>query len=226
MLNDHDAKAALESFFFRSLPKDVFDEILRHSRVVVFDAGDILFRQGEPATAVYAVLTGLVKLKIDERDGNEVVVETIPAGTSFAEALVFQPTPYPVSAEALAASRVLVAPNKVVKRVLEENPKAFGPILASTYAHLHRLVRQIERLKSSTGAQRLAQYLLALSDQEDRQSFVLPMEKKTLASLLGMKPETLSRSIRRLEDHGVSVTGQTVRISDRAALQHVAGFND
>jgi CRP/FNR family transcriptional activator FtrB len=55
--------------------------------------------------------------------------------------------------------------------------------------------------------------------------FRLPMEKKALASLLGMRPENLSRSFAELADLGVAVVGSKVTISDMAALTELARPN-
>ena len=222
MLMPADIKRARTSIFFGSLPDIVFDEIMQKSRVVQLGVGDALFHQGEPAGAIFAVLDGLVKLTVDQRDGSEVVVETFGAGASFAEALAFGQSPYPVSGFALVDSRVLVAPSRAVKTVVQDNPDSFGAILAATYAHMHQLVRQIEQLKSKSGLERLGRYILARADiAGSTKAIEIPIEKKVLASLLGMKPETLSRAFRRLRDHGVVVEGPVIQLKDRAALQRL-----
>ncbi|MND04697.1 transcriptional activator FtrB [compost metagenome] len=48
-------------------------------------------------------------------------------------------------------------------------------------------------------------------------------DRKTLASLLGMTPENLSRTIAQFRDRGVVVSGRLVSILDIAALAAFAG---
>jgi CRP/FNR family transcriptional activator FtrB len=52
--------------------------------------------------------------------------------------------------------------------------------------------------------------------------FKLPIEKKALANLLGMRPENLSRSFGELADLGVEVDGAKVTIVNMAALTEFA----
>ncbi len=204
-----------KTLFFGALPERQLTEILAKSRIIEAAADEVLFRQGEPAQAIYAVLDGLVKLEVGRRDGQDVLVETFHAGASFAEALAFSGAPYPVTAVAIMPSRVLVAPSHSVQQCVLDDPEAFGAILSATYAHLHRFVRQIEELKGNSALERLARYILAMSEQaEQLQSFELPYEKQVLASVLGIKPESLSRAFRRLAEHGVLTEGRSITLQD------------
>lgn len=215
-----DMAKARSTVFFGSLPDTVFESLFRQSHILRFESGQVLFHQGEPADALYAVLDGLIKLSVGSRDGDEVVVEIFQAGTSFAETLAFKEVPYPVTATALLNSRVLAVPKRAVQSILNRDPATVSAILAATYTHLHKLIRQIEQLKSSSGQQRVAQYILALAEAgSDCPEFPLPCKKQELASLLGIKPETLSRIFRRLESCGVSVDGNQVRLHDLDLLR-------
>ncbi|QMU58851.1 MAG: cyclic nucleotide-binding domain-containing protein [Boseongicola sp.] len=222
MLAKSDVEAAKTAIFFGSLPPPVFDAILQRSRIIEVKAGQTLFHQGENAAAIFAVLNGMIKLTVTKRDGEEVVVETFAAGSSFAEALAFERSPYPVSAAALVDSRILMAPSGAVRAAVHDNPDAFSAILAATYRHLHHLVRQIEQLKSDSGLERLGHYILARSEVAQFPNEVeIPVEKKVLASLLGMKPETLSRAFKRMREHGVKVDGPIIRLDDPSALRRL-----
>ncbi len=47
---------------------------------VVFSDGETLFRQGDPGEALYIVITGLLKIAINQRDGSEKVIGEIRPG--------------------------------------------------------------------------------------------------------------------------------------------------
>jgi CRP/FNR family transcriptional activator FtrB len=70
--------------------------------------------------------------------------------------------------------------------------------------------------------ERLANFLLGCDQQNGGTgTFRLVIEKRTLASLLGMTPENLSRAFGTLAKYGIVVNGQEVRIerpSDLIAL--------
>jgi CRP/FNR family transcriptional regulator, transcriptional activator FtrB len=85
------------------------------------------------------------------------------------------------------------------------------------------VVRHAKGLKLRSSRERLGSYILRQSYLAGNvPSFVLPVEKRLLASYLGMTPENLSRALRSLEDSGVKVDGQRIIITDRAALTALA----
>ena len=218
-LSEIDIAALQETVFFGSLPEDMFDELVAQSHVVTLDVGQILFQEGEAATAVYAVLEGLVKLTMGRPDGREVMVEMFHKGSSFAEALALSDAIYPVSAATIVESRVLAVPILAVQRTLRTTPDSFKAILSATYRHLHALVRQIEELKGNSGLDRVARYILArIAVDQGQAEMEIPFDKKVLAAYLGIKPESLSRAFRRLQGHGVRVEKGRVIVTDVAAL--------
>lgn len=185
-------------------------------------SGETLFIQGEVSEAVFCVTTGLVKLTRHQSDGSEAVIDVFQPGQSFAEALAFRADRYPATAVSLVNSTVFVAPSSVVREVIRENPEAFPAILAGAYAHLHQLVHQIESLKANSSLERIAQYIIAATESSTgSEAAELPFEKRVLASLLGMKPETLSRQFKRLEPHGVALNGRRIVVRDRKALRRL-----
>ncbi len=208
--------------FFGSLPKEVFNFITERSEIVDLDGGQTLFNQGELSDAVFCVVAGLIKLTRHQSDGDEAVIDVFQPGQSFAEALAFRADRYPASAVSLVNSSVFVAPSSVVQTAIQNNPEAFPAILAGAYAHLHQLVHQIESLKANSSLERLARYIIAATESSrDSDAAELPFEKQVLASLLGMKPETLSRQFKRLEPHGVVLNRRHIILRDRKALMRL-----
>lgn len=219
-LQKPDIAIAQKSAFFGSMPADLLNTLIKDCSVVALAEGQPLFSQGDPAKSVYAVLDGMVKLTRSLPNGDDVIVEVFHPGESFAEALAFKKAVYPVGAVALLDCRILAVPNEAVISEISARPESFGAILGATYSHLHRLLVQIEELKSTSGHRRLARYILAKAKLDRGKTVAeLPFEKKVLAALLGIKPETLSRAFRRLEAYGLVVDGRTARVTDLTALR-------
>jgi CRP-like cAMP-binding protein len=181
--------------------------------------GDVLFTQGEPATAFYVVLDGWVKLYRLTAAGDEAVVGVFTRGDSFAEAVCFTNSDYPVNAEAVTESRLLSVTARNLAGRIRRTPEIGLAMLASTSQHLHMLVRQIEELKAYTGAQRLAEFLVSLAPVEQGPcTIALPYEKTLIAGRLGMKPESLSRAFQRIRSVGVHIDHDLARVADVALL--------
>ena len=85
------------------------------------------------------------------------------------------------------------------------------------------LVRTIKSHKLRAPLVRLANYLLVQQRRQGGGSVLrLPLQKRMLASLLGMTPENLSRSFAALSEHGVRVDGPLVTIARPAVLARLA----
>ena len=221
----HEAQKAIarQSLLLKSLPDHHTDKLLSHAIWRRYDRGETIFLQEEEAKAVHVVLAGWVKLFRMAPTGAEAVVSVFTRGESFGEAVALRNVPYPVSAEAVSACEVMHIPSPVLLSLMREDPEIGVSILASTFTHLHSLVAQLEQLKAQTGAQRVAEFLINLADQDTGGCEVdLPYDKMLIAGRLGMKPESLSRAFSRLKPLGVKINRNHAEIDDIDALRDYA----
>jgi CRP-like cAMP-binding protein len=212
-------QALASSHLFSALSDAQLERVRRHSHITDMVEGESLFFQGDTATSFYLVLTGRIKLFRVSPDGKEKVVEIIEAGASFAEALMFMDEPnYPVTATALAPSRVIVINNRDFKAMLRESIDSCFLILGSMSYRLRGLIHEIDALSLDTGTVRTISYLLHQAPP-DVTSFELKVAKSVIASRLSVKPETFSRILKSLHERGiVSIDGRNVTIHDREAM--------
>lgn len=202
--DDDDVAAA--SILLSKLPPEIVDTLLGLSSVRVFERGRSIFQRGDPATSVFVVLEGWVKLSRTAENGTETIVGVFTKGESFGEAAALEGNKYPVAAEAVSGCRLVDIPAVHIIEMIEARPELWRAMLAATFKHLQELVGQVEQLKAKTGAQRVAQFLLSLCQCEAGSCAVaLPYEKGVIAGRLGLKPESLSRAFTRLKECGVKI---------------------
>lgn len=214
---------ASNSLLLSSIPDDLTDVILRKAQTRKFTRGQMIFSQGEPATSVFIVMTGWVKLFRVPPNGAEAVMGVFTQGRSFGEAAAFKGDAYPVSAEAVTDATLIQVSVSHLLDLMSARPEVCTAILASTFVHLHGLVSQIEQLKARTGPQRLAEFLLSLTTgTKEECSVTLPYDKALIAGRLGMKPESLSRAFAKLRKVGVSVDRNAANIESIAELEKYA----
>ncbi len=220
MLEIGDLATAREAVLFASLPRELADSILQRASTKSYRRGETIFLQGDPALSLFVVLDGWVKLFRITQTGAEAVVGVFTKGRSFGEAVAFDGGAYPVSAEAVTDSRLLLVRAGLLSSMMRERPEIALAIVSSTFKHLHGLVAQVEQLKAHTGAQRVAEFLLELCTAETGAcTITLPYDKTLIAGRLGMQPPSLSRAFNRLEEHGVTITQNQARIADVGALR-------
>ena len=207
----------------RSLPDKHVEPLLARAVLRRYSRGETLFIQNEETTGIHLVLEGWVKLYRVAPNGSEAVVSVFTKGESFGEAVALQGGRYPVSSEAATDCTLFVLPASVLVSLMHEDPDVAISMLASTFHHLHALVVELEQLKAHTGAQRVAEFLLTLCQNENGGCRVtLPYEKVLIAGRLGMKPESLSRAFGRLKPHGVRIDKNHANIADVARLEGFA----
>jgi len=205
---------------FARLPDDEMIELMAVVRRETWRKGDLIFREADPMERLYVVLAGWVTLYRDTPDGQRAVLRVLGPGESFAEAAIFLHGNYPATAEAAQDAELVSIDQVSFERLLARSPRIAAGIIASLSMHLHALTVEVEQLKTRTGEERLAAFLLSCcqGDRQETSTFDLPYDKWLIAQRLGMQPESLSRNLSRLASQGVSVDRNRVTIDDPVFL--------
>ena len=173
----------------------------------------VLFRRGDTPDGVYVLLSG--QLALDVGNGGEAdsaVIEVVRPKSLLGLPPVLLRRPSLMTARALEASEVMCIAAAPFRDLLEADARLGLVMLASLAREFRSVVHQLAEMKRRTAAQRLGCYLLALAhEQGGAREVVLPCDKRTLASRLGMTPEHLSRAFAVLRARGVS-SGHSRRI--------------
>lgn len=208
---------------FRGLKSGTVEHIVAPAPVVILRAHEILFRQGDPATAFFIVIEGWVKLYRNTAAGDETVIHTSTKGDSFAVSVALSGNRFPTTAEAVSDARVVRVPADHIVRCVRKNPDIALAMIASASEHLQHLMEQVEQLKAQSGVQRVAEFLASLAPVDHGSCVIaLPFDKILIAARLGLKPESLSRAFAKLRSIGVVVHASHVTVSEVAKLRQLA----
>jgi CRP-like cAMP-binding protein len=111
--------------------------------------------------------------------------------------------------------------------MIEQDSELAGRFLVHALRDLHGLQAEICQLKLYSSTQRLACYLLELTDGSDTTParFVLPLEKRYIAAKIGCSQENLSRAFATLRRLGVESQRGVVVIRDIAGLKACASVS-
>ena len=156
--------------------------------------GDVLFKEGDPPSALYLVLRGRVAIAITNPiDHRESVVALMEQGDLFGEMGMLDDGPRSASARALEPTTMLAVPYDVVLSIFDDNPKLLWNV---TRLLAQRIRTTDEALADSvfldvTG--RTAKRLLELADCVDR--FTLPGTQEELAGMVGASRERVNKAI-------------------------------
>lgn len=189
-----------------------------------FKRGQIIFSEGEAASAFYLVVYGRVKVYKVSPEGKEQVLHIIDAAEPFGEVPVFSGHSFPASAAALENCQTLVFPRSSFLELLRREPSLAMNMLGLLSRRLVRFTRLVEELSLKEVPARLASYLLYLKDKTGGSSEVeLDIPKNVLSALLGSVPETVSRMLNRMATEGlISIEGRRISILDIQGVQDYA----
>lgn len=221
----HTVRETLKRLFhFRLLNDEQLDALAAISTIHKFRAGELIFCQGEEATAFYIVLSGKVQIYKLSREGKEMILHLFGPGSIFAETPVFSGIPqYPANSLCLEDSEVLSVQGAAFRELVRQYPDIALNLLGVMARKLHEFSELIEDLSLRTVDSRLAKYLLSLSEHSPDKA-VIYIRKKTLAAILGTIPETLSRAFKKMSEQGlIAVEDNRIHLLDRPKLAELAG---
>lgn len=208
--------------FFVGLPQRTLENLVQEAIWKEYDAGEIIFLEGERTTGLYYLHSGWVKVVKSNPSGREQVLRFMEPGETFNEIIVFANLPNPATAIALETAGIWLLPRQTLTRVLRENPD-FAQLaianMAERVLHLITLVADLS-LRPVTG--RLARLLLkdAVDGVLIRPRWYTQTE---LAARLGTVPDVVQRALRQLENDGlIRVERQQIHIVDGTALAEIA----
>jgi CRP/FNR family transcriptional regulator, dissimilatory nitrate respiration regulator len=180
------------------------------------DAGDYLFRQGDPAHGFYIVQKGSINVHRANAAGKEQVIHVFRAGESLAEAALATESGYPADARAVESCVVLLVQKPGFMTLLRRHPELALKILASMAIHLRIVVGQLEDMMLKDFETRLVNWLVTRCPDAQSTapaSIKLSMSKRVLAAELGTGSETLSRTLQKFRQQNlIAVKGSLITV--------------
>lgn len=209
---------------FAELDENQLERVLDHTRLARLDPEAHLFEQDQPATDIYLLESGRIKLSRISPEGQEKVIHLVAPGNTFAEAVLFSGMArYPVTAIALNACRVYCIDLQTYSGILHESIDACFAVMARLSRRLHEHVAEIDRLTLHNATFRVIAYLLDQIPEDHGgpdTEIRLDIPKHVIAARVSITPETLSRTFSRLQKQGwLSVQDNLIVMHDLERLR-------
>ena len=189
-----------------------------------FVQGDILFREGEPATHAFVLQQGRIRLlkrvRMVERS-----VSVLRQGDLFGEGALLDAALRLSTAVALSDGVMLALDRTALREVVESHPAVAQRILAQLVRRLRDAEDQIEVLMLRDTQSKVVSALLKMAQARgavSEGSVELPLSPVDLSSRVGLDVETVKRTVQRLRDQQyLRIVGERVEIPDVEALRRL-----
>jgi CRP/FNR family transcriptional regulator len=208
---------------FEGLDRAYLDTLARIAHSMRLDKAQPVFWAGDDGKGFYLVQSGRVKIFRTSFSGKEQILHVFGFGEAFGEVAVFAGDKFPASAVTLEPSELLFFPRDAFRRLLAREPDLALQMLALLSKRLRAFVNKVEELSLKEVPARLASHFLLLAAASRAEIFELDLSKTELSKYLGTIPETLSRTLKKMEDQGlISGNGARIEIVDRSGLVEIA----
>jgi len=191
----------------------------------IYQRGQTLFYEGNPALAVYCIKSGSVRLSRMTRGGGEIVIGTRSAGeiVGFRAAIAGQP--YGLTAVTTAPSRICAIPRDVFVEMVTNSPTLALELLRLLSIRSRATEGQLISRAHEPVVARTVRLLLATHGQQDADAQrpveqLAGLSREEMALLIGTTRETLSRTLHSLAERGlVEVSPSRLRVLNMEALR-------
>jgi CRP-like cAMP-binding protein len=194
-----------------------------------YPPGATLCVEGDPATHVFILLHGWVKVLSAGDDGREPILALRGAGDIVGEVAGQTTGVRNATMQAIVAVRALIVGYDRFSSFLDTHPggsRAYRHALTYRWRNAEAMLRLHA---VANGAQRLAGLLLALAERLGGQpdgviEIALPLSQDELASLAGTSRATVARALNGWRKRGLIRTGQRrITLTDVPGLRTAAG---
>lgn len=216
---------------FASAPRSVVEKASQWARIHRYQPDEIIFHRGDPPEQLGFILEGRVKAIRPISPKREVIMGIFGSGEVIGEVAVLENIPYPASVYPLKPTSLILLPGSAYLGMLREDPEfAIGSLRELAL----RIFYFEHRVYGNAGQAefRLARLLFGLMVKEgwregDHLLFSLPFSRKELASLTGLRLETITRLFSHWKEKGwIEEERSIVRITDKRWLMETASLDE
>ncbi|HOG45574.1 MAG TPA: Crp/Fnr family transcriptional regulator [Anaerolineae bacterium] len=204
--------------YFGRLSAPTLADVAGRASLRSYARRELILLEGEPAQAVYFVVSGQVRVYKVSAGGREQVLDRLGPGAALNLVPVLDGAPNPASATAANAVTLCAIPRDDFLAAIRHYPPLAEAVLADLATRLRRFAALVEDLSFRTVRARLARLLLRQAAQPGRR-----FTQAEMAAELGTVRDVVGRLMAELQDEGlVAVERHRIIVKDRPALEAMA----
>jgi len=190
-----------------------------------YKAGETVFMQDDPCKGLYIVESGMIAVRKIDSEGRTAVIRLGYPGDSLGYRPLLAKENHRASAEVAKDSRVCFLNTKTTWQLISNNPALGMRFLERTAKALGEVESRFFEVAALSVRVRLVHLLILLRDKcgsiSDDGTLVLelPLTRQDLASMIGARPESVSRAFHELKEDGLALSsGRQVHVTQYARL--------
>jgi CRP-like cAMP-binding protein len=212
--------------FLAGASQDLLDLLNSVAAEVELEEGEVLFEQGDPGDALYAITSGSLEVSILSREGRKLSLDVMRPGALFGEIALFDPGTRTATVTALEPSHVRGVKNADVLSAVRETPELAIDLIQLAGKRMRWMSSQLNEQVFLPMPARLARKILYLTVDGSEHLSLLTLSQAELAEFVGATREAVSKTLSVWKRGGViDASRGGLRVLDRDALQVMADLH-
>jgi len=193
-------KASNNSGFLSELPEALFLKLFKEATACSLQSGEPLFRAGDPGDGCYRIQTGLVKIVVASRQGEERIISLLGPGAIVGELSIIDGEPRSASVIAVSDCALAFVSRAKFGKFTEAHPELTSYLVRTLALRLRRADDALAATTFLSVKGRLARALLNLAEYAGKQNngrieLGHKISQGDLAAMAGVARENVSRTM-------------------------------
>jgi CRP-like cAMP-binding protein len=213
-VNCHECGSRSQSLLcsLKSAELTTIDESKFHQH---FKAGQNLFYAGNPASGVFCILSGTVKLEVQDDEGKTQIAQVYSKGGMIGYHALFSNDQYMSSAIAVEQTELCFIPKTTILELVKNNPELALKFLKQLSDDFRMMETRLHRVSSNSAVERIAEALLFLRENFQDKNWT----RKEISEWASTTTETVIRTLADFETEGlIEQKGRLINILKRDKL--------
>lgn len=186
--------------YFRFVNEDQLNRLAEQANYHAFQPGETIFLEADESSGLWILKKGRVKVYKLSAEGQEYILRFFGPGDTFNDLAALDNAPNLANAMAITHAEAWVIPSSAFFAALQEDHELCLAVIHGLTGRVRELVGRLEDLTLRSVLARLAKFLV---EQVENPASAHPaITRALIANYLATTPETISRSLRILENAG------------------------
>ena len=206
---------------FKSLPKDVQEDLVNHSDHIQYPKEKIIAQEGDKIDSVLIIRHGRIKTCRYDASGEEYIMDVLHEGQAIWHDMFLNDYTYHYNIVTLSTTMVCKIKRTDFMHLLTKYPNATMSLIAMLSTELQEAKEKAQLLSVRQPLIRLAGFLI--SKDTTCTNHVIRMKLDDIAASIGLRAETVSRCISKLEEQQlITRLGQgKLKVTNRSKLSEL-----
>lgn len=209
---------------FKVLGKDEFVLVENNRFEASFKAGEIIFKQGSPASNVVFLRSGLAKVYVEGQGDRNLILNLIKPGFMLVGPGIYTDNRHSFTASALNDVRACFISSEIIRQLVRQNGEFAEGLLREVSYKSQINLKRLLSLSQKKMPGRVAEVLLYLSEVIHKSDeFRLILSRQEMADMAGLAKESIVRILKDFANEGIIYSDNPdIRIIDKERLKLIS----